>query len=295
MAKKKKTTTKKKAKRKKAKRTTKKRSSTKRKKGGVSDAVMTLAKMAGADTCKLCDRSFRTLEELEEHVYKEHGGITRAEYLKYFPSATKGVGVVAQDVLSMDELYRGMLHAAKYGNWPEWMDASKRVDLTAANSSVMRAFASVIIDSHQERVLGILRYLTIGLRREFTMEHAMNGPPGEVEAQVNRGLRLVKDSMKAMHQMADLLKKTEAFGKEEPKNRLLIAAQLESGTGPSVEQEEHSQQNRFQHQVTALTSELHGLMQSFMSDGSEHGNEPPSQVVDVEVEEVKTGSNGSGG
>jgi len=257
------------------------------------DAAHTLAKLAGADTCLLCDRSFRTLKELEEHLYRDHGGITRAEYLKYFPRATKRGPVPAQDVMSADEIYRAMTHMARYGKYPDNFDAQRAVDIGAADEMMLRTFASVVIDAYQNRVLSIIRYLTIGLRREFTLEHALNGSDDEVLARVNRGNTLMKEAIDTMHRMADLIKKVDNFGeKEQPQNRLLIAAQLESGVPDR--QEEDNKKNRFQHQVTALTSELHGLVQSFMSTGSEHGTAPPSQIVDVDAEAVEPNESDNG-
>lgn len=278
MAKKK--TTKKKAKKKVAKKRTA------RKPKGAEKAANALAKLAGADTCLLCNRAFRSLAALEEHVYKEHGGITREEYLKLFPSA-KNTGVtVAEDVISMDEMYRAMTHMAKYGEYPDWYDGHRSVDIAAADSAIVRAFASVIIRTHQDRILGVLRYITIALRREFNMEHALTASDDEVQARATRGMAIMKESMESMHESVDLLKKVELLGKEQPSynGRMFIAAQIESGDSG---QEEQKEKNRFQHQVTALTGELHGLVQSFMSEGTEHGEEVPSQVVDVEVEEVK--------
>ena len=265
-------------------------------------AAVTLAKFAGVEICQLCEEHpLRSLDDFERHLFEKHGGVTLDEYRKAYPKrkTKKGAFIVAPDIIEMDEAHRAMTHFAKYGKWPDWLDAKRPIDIGAADSALLRAFSSMMIEAHQDRVLGIIRYVNVALRREFDVHHAAEGSALSVELRANKGIGLINESVGVMHRMVDLIKKTEGLNSRPPgvgsKATFVAAATIE---GADQEAGEGSP-NRLQHQMTAVVGELHGMVQSFITEGPEHGEKPPSQVVEVDVEVVEPekpeddGGNGS--
>jgi hypothetical protein len=301
MAKKKKTAKKKKkvskkTKKKKVAKKAKKRSS----KTTPKDATTALAKLVGIEVCHLCDKQpMRSLDDFENHLYEKHGGITLTEYRKYYPKSRKAFHI-DKDVLSADEAYRALTHMTKYGEWPEWFDATRKIDIGAADTALLRAFSSQIIETHQDRILGIVRYVTVALRRQFEVGHAALGSKDAVEAQTRWGISLINQAIEVMHRTVDLLKKTDNLTQKPLSGMAGVAGAGGRTTFVAAAQIENADQgeqspNRLQHQMTAVASELHGMVQSFITTGPEHGEKPPSQVIDVEVEveeQKKSGDNG---
>jgi len=285
---------KKKAKRKAKKKTPKKKKQ--KKKSASETALQSMAKLAGAEVCHLCDGlPMRSLDDFEQHLFEEHGGITMAEYRKMYPKAAADYHV-DKDLLRVDEVYRAMTHMVKYGRYPAWFDASKSVDVGAADEALLRVFASQVIDTHQDRVMGLLRYINIVLRRQFEPAHAALGSEDAIENRARWGIQLVNESVGIMHRIVDLIKKTDSLTfKSVPtgKTTFVAAAQIENADG--TDEDPGDKQNRLQHQMTAVVGELHGMVQSFIMGGPEHGEKPPSQVVDVEIEEVIPDDHGNSG
>jgi hypothetical protein len=292
MAKKKKTT-KKKAKKKKStkKKSTKQKAQTKT---SAKNAGAALAKIVGVTECLLCEgRPMRTLDEFEKHLYEEHGGITLAEYRKVYPKSRKNFDV-DPEVLSMDQVHRGITHFVKYGKWPHWFDATKKVDIGAADEMLIRIFASQVIEAQQDRMLGIMRYLNIALKRTFSAEHAATASQTAMEERARWGLSLMNQAIDAMHRTVDLVKKADTLTNK-PTSRVGRATFVAAATIEEADQvDDVESRSRFKHKSTAAVSELTGAIQSFMTKGTEHGIKPPSQIIDVSVEDVtdKTGNNG---
>jgi len=272
---KKKTTKKKTAKKKTKKKVKKKRTS--KKKTGVAKAKNQLAKLAGLTKCHLCDKKVESLEALEEHLYADHSGFTIKEYKKMYPASFKAHRLPNRTV-STDEVYRAMTHMAKYGKYPEWFDASKQIDITSADNELLRVFASVIIDSHQERVMDIIRYVNVALKRKYDPADAATTSIALANQRANEGMGLIRETMDIMHRAADLLTKTDKIkspvARGVTSTTFVAAATIENADNPEVD----TSAKDVRRKMTAMTSELHGLVQSFVTEGGEHGDTPPSQA-----------------